>query len=96
MTIQPAPIIATDTIAIQFAEDLGDLLNTTGYYTISERIVMAATLAHLNEGKEAAMAVLVEAGVPMICQKTGGGGGVGGKVPTMTYSVKGIVFFQGS
>ncbi len=80
--------------AVKMALDIFDDLRHADC-AVSAEVALRAALAHVTDGKQAAMDVLVSAGVPMAVKQTGGGAGVGGKCPSMTYSVNGRTIFIG-
>lgn len=51
----------------EFADELSKDLKRAGH-PVSAEVALAAASTHLKEGKKAAMAVLVAAGVPMVCK----------------------------
>jgi hypothetical protein len=87
-------VTATDDFTVHFAQGLVSDLARAGV-TVSMDVAVAASVAHVNQGKDAAMAVLVAAGVPMTKKAAGGTSGLSTRTATQVFSVNKRTIFEG-
>lgn len=68
------------------ARDIQEDVKRAGF-PITDAVALHCATMHVQKGKDEAMKVLVDFGVPMTRKSTSGGEGLGGKVTSITYSV---------